>query len=221
MIRTASLTLLAFVSTVSVASAQDSRFALGAQVGTPGIGVTGEFSVSPNLVLRGSFDSLQFDRDQTYDDIDYNAKIDFSSPAVFADWHPTGNAFFLSAGAYFGDRSLDLDATPTGPTQIGGQTYTPAQIGNLTGQVALESTVPFLGLGYDNTFTRGGHWGFRLVAGAAFGDEPEVDLNASGGTLSNDPTFQARLADEEADIQDDAGDFKILPVVQAGLTYRF
>ena len=214
-------TTLALVCGATAASAQDSRFAIGAQVGTPGAGVTAEFSLSPNFVARGSFDALKFDRDETYDDVDYNAEVDFSSPALFLDWHPTGNPFFVSAGAYLGDRNLNLDATPTGPTRIGGQTYTPAQIGNLTGTIELESTAPFLGLGYDNTFTRGGHLGFRLVAGAAFGSEPRVDLNAFGGTLSNDPTFQARVAEEEADIQNDVDNYKVLPVIQAGLTYRF
>ncbi|CAN5334466.1 hypothetical protein BH10PSE1_BH10PSE1_19420 [soil metagenome] len=223
MIRTAAATAasLIFALAASAAAAQDGRFASGAQVGTPGAGVTAEFSLSPNIVLRGSYDALKFDRDSTYDDIDYNADLDFSSPGAFVDWHPTGNAFFVSAGAYFGQRSVDLDATPTGNTQIGSQTFTPAQIGTLTGKIELEDTAPFLGIGYDNTFTRGGHWSFRLLAGAAFGDAPQVDLSASGGALSNDPTFQQRLAEEEAQIQDDADDYKVLPVVQAGLTYRF
>lgn len=214
-------TCAAAIALASPAAAQDSRFAIGAQIGTPGGGVSALYSLSPNFVVRGSYDALQFDRDDSYSDIDYNAQLDFSSPGAFIDWHPTGNAFFVSAGAFLGSRDVNLDATPTTSTTIGGVSYTPAQIGNLNGKIELESTAPFVGLGYDNTFTNAGHWGFRLVAGAAFGDAPEVDLNASGGTLSNDPTFQARVRDEEANIQDDADNFKILPVVQAGLTYKF
>ena len=214
----AGLAALAFAST---ASAQDGRFAIGGQLGTPGGGVSALYSLSPNFVIRGSYDALKFDRDESYDDIDYNAQLDFSSPGAFIDWHPTGNAFFVSAGAFFGARDVNLDATPTGNTNIGGTVFTPAQIGNLTGKIELESTAPFVGIGYDNTFTHPGHWGFRLLAGAAFGDAPQVDLNSSGGTLSGDPTFQARLAQEEADIQDDADNYKVLPVVQVGVTYRF
>ncbi|QTC90332.1 hypothetical protein [Brevundimonas goettingensis] len=212
---------LAALALASTASAQDGRFAVGGQLGTPGGGVSVLYSLSPNFVVRGSYDALKFDRDDSYDDIDYNAQLDFSSPGAFIDWHPTGNAFFVSAGAFFGARDVNLDATPTTNTNIGGTVFTPAQIGNLTGKIELESTAPFVGIGYDNTFTSPGHWGFRLLAGAAFGDEPQVDLNASGGTLSNDPTFQAQLAQEEADIQDDADNFKVLPVVQVGVTYRF
>ena len=199
----AALALAAFAA-ASTASAQDGRFAVGAQIGTPGAGASILYSLSPNFVIRGSYDALKFDRDDTYDDVDYSGEIDFSSPGAFVDWHPTGNAFFISAGAYFGSRDIDLDATPDGPTEIGGVTYTPAQIGNINGKIELESTAPFLGIGYDNTFTDAGGWGFRALVGAAFGDSPQVDLSASGGTLSNDPTFQQRLADEEANVQDDA-----------------
>jgi hypothetical protein len=194
---------------------------VGAQIGTPGGGVSALYSLSPNFVVRGSYDALKSDRDDSYSDIDYNARLDFSSPGAFIDWRPTGNALFVSAGAFLGSRDVNLDATPTSNTTIGGVSHTLAQIGAPTGEIELESTAPFLGLGYDNTFTKAGHWGFRLLAGAAFGDAPEVDLNASGGTLSNDPTFQAWVRDEEANIQDDADNSKVLPVVQAGLTYKF
>lgn len=205
----------------SLAAAQDRPFAVGANVGTPGVGVQAQWAVSPNFVLRGGYDRLSWDRDDSYDGIDYSAKVDFSSPGAFVDWHPTGGGFFLSAGAYFGSRKVDLDATPDGPTEVGGVTYTPAQIGTLTGAIDLESTAPFVGLGYDNTFSKDGAWGFRVLAGAAFGDEPEVSLDSSGGTLSNDPTFRQRLTEEEAEIQAEADNYKILPVVQVGLTYRF
>ncbi|AQR62739.1 hypothetical protein BZG35_14585 [Brevundimonas sp. LM2] len=211
----------AALALASTAQAQDGRFAVGAQVGTPGAGVQAQFALTDTVVLRGSYDMLRYDRDDTYDDVDYSAELEFNSPGAFIDLHPTGNALFVSAGAFFGDRSVNLDATPTGDTQIGSQTFTPAQIGNLTGTIELESTAPFVGIGFDNTFTTAGRWGFRLLAGAAFGDEPQVDLNASGGTLSNDPTFQQRLAEEEAQIQEDANDYDVLPVVQLGLNYRF
>ena len=221
----AALGALTLAAIGTTASAQSSRplspFAIGGQIGTPGIGVQVEYWLTKGLTLRGSFDALNWDVDDTYDGIDYDAEIDFSSPGAFVDWRPAGNAFLISAGAYFGDRNVWLDATPTGPTTIGSATFTPAQIGTLTGQIELENTAPFIGIGYDNTFTKGGRLGFRVLAGAAFGDEPRVHLNASGGTLSNDPAFQARLAEEEARIQAEADDYKVLPVVQMGVTYRF
>ena len=199
----------------------DGRFAVGAQVGTPGAGLQAQFALSPVVVLRGGYDVLKWDRDQTYKGIDYDAKIDFKSPGAFVDLHPFRNGFLISGGAYFGDRKVDLDATPTGNVNVGGATFTPAQVGTLTGRIDLESTAPFVGLGYDNTFTRGGRLGFRLLAGAAFGDAPQVNLDARGGTLSNDPTFRARLDQEEREVQAEADDYKVLPVLQAGLNFKF
>ena len=78
-----------------------------------------------------------------------------------------------------------------------------------------------LGLGFDNTYVGDRGWGFRALAGVAFSKRPDVNLTASGGTLSNDPSFQARLRAEEAEARDDAKDFKYFPVVQVGLTRRF
>mgnify|MGYP007020250612 CR=1 FL=1 len=39
-----------------------------------------------------------------------------------------------------------------------------------------------------------------LSAGAVFGDAPVVNLQASGGTFSDNPIFQERLRQEEAEI---------------------
>jgi hypothetical protein len=203
------------------ADAQTSRFAVGVQGGTPGLGGTVSFMVNDYITLRGSYDRLSLDRDDTYDGIDYSGEADFSSPGAFVDVHPFRNAFFVSGGAYFGDRTVDIASTPNEPVSIGGVTFTPEQVGTLRGSLDLASTAPFVGVGFDNTFTSGGHWGWRVLVGAAFGDEPEVDLDASGGTISDTPQFQAQLALEEADIQDDADNYDILPVVQVGLNYRF
>lgn len=220
------LRLVAFgVCAVALSSipalAQDRPFAVGGQVGTPGVGVNVQYALNDWVVLRGSYDRLTWDVDDTYDGIDYNGELDFSSPGAFVDLHPTGGSFFVTAGAYFGDRGINIDATPTGPVAVGSQTFTPAQVGTLTGVIETADVAPVVGLGFDNTFTSDRRWGFRFMAGAAFSDEPNVVLSSTGGTLSNDPTFQQRLAEEELEIEGEADDFKILPVVQVGLAYRF
>jgi len=204
-----------------LAQQNHSRFALGAQVGTPGAGVQLLYSLNDYVVLRGGYDVLKWDSDQTYKGIEYEADVDFQSPGAFVDLHPFKNGFFVSGGAYFGDRGVDINATPDDNVNIGGRAFTPAQVGALTGRIDLESTAPFVGLGYDNTFTRNGRLGFRLLAGAAFGDAPQVALDSTGGLFSDDPRFRVRLDTEEQDIQADADHYKVLPVVQVGLNYRF
>lgn len=204
------------------AHAQDSgRFAVGANIGTPGVGAELQYKLNENFVVRGGGDWMNFDYDHTYSDIDYSAKLKTSTGGAFIDWHPGGGAFFLSGGGYFGERKARLDGRPTQPTQIGSLTFTPEQIGTIRGDVEMSKTQPFLGLGWDNTFSRNGRWGFRLLGGVSFSDKPDVNLTATDGTLAADPTFQAQLIEEEAKIRDDAKGFKYFPIAQVGLNYRF
>ena len=48
-----------------------------------------------------------------------------------------------------------------------------------------------------------------------------MSLTATGGTLVNDPAFQAQLVQEEQNLQDEINDYEVYPVVQAGLTLSF
>jgi hypothetical protein len=212
---------LALILAPVPALAQSSSLAAGVNLGTPGVGAELQLQLSDSLVLRGDVDWLSYSRDEGYSGVDYDGKLKSTTAGLFADWHPGGGAFLISAGAYFGERNLDLTATPTGNVTIGGQTFTPAQVGRIDGRAEMSSFQPFLGIGFDNTFSREGPWGFRALAGVAFSGEPDVNLTASGGTFSNDPTFQARLQQEEAEVREDVEAFRYYPVLQIGLTRRF
>lgn len=195
--------------------------AVGASVGTPGLGVQASVKLNDLIVLRGAVDGLSISRDEDYSDIEYDGKAKLLTGGLFADLHPGGGAFFVSGGAYVGKREINLRAQPTAPVEIGGQIFTPAQVGRLDGEAKLSKLQPFVGLGFDNTFVGDRNWGFRAMAGVSFSKRPDVDLTASGGALSNDASFQARLRAEEAEARDDAKDFKYFPVVQLGVTRRF
>lgn len=205
----------------SAALAQSSPMAVGANIGTPGIGASVQMQTTDTLVLRGDVDWLRFGRDEEYGGVDYDGKVKSMTGGLFADWHPAGGPFLVSAGAYLGKRELEIDAQPTGNVEIGGQTFTPAQVGRIDGEARLSRVQPFLGLGFDNTFTSERAWGFRALAGVALSKRPDVNLTASGGVLSNDPAFIERLLAEEAEIEDDAEGFRYFPVLQIGFTRRF
>ena len=213
---------------MGAASAQETngRFALGANAGTTGLGLEAQFQVSPKVTLRGGFDALAFDAEVDGDDILYDGEIDFTTGGVFADFHPTGSAFLLSAGAYFGTREISVSGTPTPGTtvEIGDETFTAAQVGTLNGTLDFGDAAPFVGLGWNTTFTSQNRLGFKFVVGAAFGSEPEATLTRSGGSTLT-PADQARLdrelQDEQAEIESEADNYKIFPVVQVGLAFRF
>lgn len=213
--------ILLSAGAASAQSRPSDSLAVGVNAGTPGAGVQIEARFGPIFVLRGGVETLGYDFDASYDDVDYGGRFDFDTVSGFIDLHPLANAFTISGGAYLGPREIGLDATPSAPVNLGGQTFTPAQVGTLTGKIKLKDVAPYLGLGFDNTFTGSGRWGFRATAGVAWSEKPEVTLDSSGGTLSNDPAFRARLAQEAGSIQSDAEDYGLFPVVQVGLNYRF
>ncbi len=203
------------------AGAASAQVAVGAHVGTPGVGVEAQLRLGPIFVLRGGVDQLSHDFEEGYGGVDYGGDFDFDTVGAFIDMHPMANGFLISGGAYLGDRKIRLAATPTTPVDIGGAVFTPSQVGTLTGTVELQDIAPFIGVGFDNTFTRQGHWGVRAIVGAAISDDPGVTLDSTGGTLSNSTAFRARLADESRQIESDAEGYGVFPVVQLGLSYRF
>lgn len=195
--------------------------AFGVNLGTPGVGVQLQAKMNEAIVLRGAVDGIDLSHNEDYGDVRYDGKAKELTAGLFADLHPGGGAFFVSGGAYFGRRRLDMTSQPMAPVEIGDVTYTPAQVGRIDGQAKLSDVQPFLGLGFDNTFSGERKWGFRALLGVAFSDEPKVRLSASGGTLNADPSFQAELRKEEAQVREDAKDFRYFPVIQVGVSRRF
>lgn len=215
------LAALAATCAVLASPAVAQNFGVGVNVGTPGLGLQVSTQVSDLVVLRGALDGASISRDETYSGVDYNGKVKLMTGGVFADLHPGGGALFVSGGAYVGKRKINLGAQPTAAVDIGGQTFTPAEVGRIDGDAKLSNFQPFVGLGFDNTYVGERRWGVRALAGVAFSKRPDVNLTASGGILSNDATLQTRLRAEEVEARDDAKNFKYFPVVQVGLTRRF
>lgn len=223
--RTLKALALAAMATTALAGAAHaqtapSSFAVGAHVGTTGIGAEAFWQLSPNVTLRGGGDYGRLDRDLESNDISYDGKAEWKTANIGVDFHPMANPLFLSAGLYAGDRSVDVDAVSARNVVTGGVTFTAAQIGAINGKASLSDTAPFIGLGWDNTFYTSGQVGVRVLAGVAFSDDPDVKLTATG-PFANQALVQAYLREEERQIQDDADAFKTYPVLSVGVNYRF
>lgn len=213
------LTALSLSALATPVFGQD-RVAAGVGVGTTGLHVEGQFQVSERLVLRGAYETLNYERDQDIDDINYSGEIDSSVFGAFVQYHPAASAWFVTGGALLGGRELGLDAEPTTSVTVGDTIFTPDQVGRLEGEADLGGFAPVLGAGWDNTF-QGTGFGFRVMAGVAFGQEPDVSLTSVGGSLSSDPVLQAELQEEEARLREDSEALRYYPILQVALTYRF
>ncbi len=189
---------------------------VGARAGTLGIGGEIAFEVNPLLTIRGVAQGGSFSYDDTVDDIDYEGDLKLSSYGIHADFKIFPSVY-ATVGVYSNDNKLDLTATPTGPTEIGGVTYSQAQVGTLTQKTTFQKTVPYLGLGWRTGI---GPAEFNLEAGAYMQGSPKVALTANG-TVSGDPAFRDSLDREAAEIEDDLKDFKVYPAVSAALRFKF
>ena len=203
-------------------AAQAQQIAVGGSIGTTGGTIEAQTQITPTIQLRGSYNYFEYGVDDTYDGIAYDGDLDLTTWGAFVDFRPFSNSFIVSAGAYFGDKGVKLNAMPTTNVEIGNQTFTPAQVGKLNADAALKDTAPFVGIGWDTTFQNSTPGlGFKFIVGAMFTGSPDVSMTSTGGTLSNDANFQTQLRIEEQKLQDDIDDYEIYPVVQAGVTWSF
>lgn len=205
----------------STASSSDTKLGIGLGVGTTGATIEAKFAPNNFIALRGSFNYLEFSTEEEYDGITYDGDLDLTTFGGFVDIAPFKNGFVLSGGAFLGDKTFNLLATPSSSVQIGDQSFTPSEVGTLTGQAELKSFSPYAGLGYDGFIAGSKSWSFNARAGVMFTGSPQVDLVSVDGLLSNDPTLRAELDAEIAAIEEEADEYKYYPVVAIGLTRRF
>jgi hypothetical protein len=215
--RLLAITTAAAALTTGVAHADMS---IGAGVGTTGFEAQAGVKFNDTFSLRASGNYLNYAvEDQSYDNINYDGELDMNSGGLFVDVKPFQNAFTLTAGAYFGARELALSAQPTTNVDIGGTLYTPAQVGTIEADIQLGDVAPYVGIGYDTTFTGDGRLGFRAALGVAVGDVAAT-LRSAGGSLSGTPGLNAALQQEADLVTQDADELNYYPVVSIGFTYR-
>jgi len=203
------------------ATAHAAEIGLGLTAGTTG--VSAEVKVAPNnrIMLRGGYNFAEFSGDIESDGINYDGDFTLSNFGAFADLSPFGNSFVVSGGAYIGDKEADLTATPSANVNIGGMSFTPAEVGSLFGTVQFKEFAPYAGIGFDNFARTSSNWSFNARAGVMFVGSAEVDLVSANGLLSSDPTLLSELQEEVLSIEQDAEDYKYFPVLTVGVTRKF
>lgn len=212
---------LMFAGQVSVADTADSNWAIGVSGGTLGIGPELAYRFGPHLGVRANAGFFSYDASDEIDDIEYDAEFKLNSYGVLLDWYPAGGGFRISLGGRFNNTEIELEGRPTTSVEIGNRTFTPQQVGVLTGTIAGENDfAPTLTLGYGGTLADGFTMGVEL--GVVAQGSPKIDdLQSSGGTFSNNQVLRNQLALEEKSIEDDADDYEYWPVLQLHFLYRF
>jgi len=194
--------------------------AVAVRVGALGIGPEYTYELNDRVAFRGGIYGAELGFDDEQSGIDYEFDVVWDSLAVGVDFHPLKTALRLSAGFLKNDNGLRAIARPTSNENVGGTTYTPQEIGTLTGSVGFDDTAPFLGVGWD--WSRDKRiFGMSFDVGVLDQGDPVVTLTGNGTLLGN-PQFEQDINDEEAELQGSLdGDVDLVPYVSLGFVFRF
>jgi hypothetical protein len=210
--------VLALALAASGTAVADNNFGIGLKAGTLGIGVEGMWRPLPYMDIRLGANSYDYDYDGTQAGVNYDATLNLETVYATLNFHFPASPLRISLGAYSNGNEFDLVSAETGSYDIGGTTFTAADIGELTSTTSFSSTAPYLGFGFD--FSIGGKVGLNMDFGVLWQDEPTVTMNTTG-LLANDPTFLAAVETERQQLQDDMSSFKAWPVLSLGFVFNF
>ena len=207
------------------------------KIGTLGIGFDGAVGVTPKANVRVGVNFFNYNHDFDNDGITLAAHLKLRSVLAQLDWFPTGGSFHVSPGLmiYNGNR---VEANANVP---GGQQFTlgderllsnPSNPVNGDAKVSFEKVAPAITIGWGNLATGGDRrWSIPVELGVVFSRAPTAVLNLGGSAclpngsncrnVATEPSLQAEVRQEEAQLNDDIEVFKLIPVFSIGFGYRF
>ncbi len=215
MLRAVSFGLLALPASAAFADGH----AVGLKVGALGLGAEYTYELSERISLRGALYGSQLGFDAEESGIEYQGDVVWDSLTAGVDFHPLNTALRLSLGIMKNDNGVELLSRPTTNQTIGDTTYTPAQIGTLTGNIGFDDTATFAGVGWD--WSRDASvFGMSLDVGLVDQGSPVVTLRGTG-TLLGSATFQEDISAEAAELANEVSDLDLVPFLSVGFQFRF
>jgi hypothetical protein len=202
------LLLLVVLSAPGAVAAQGIAF--GARVGTLGLGGEVAIQLTERLVVRGGMGITPLEPGVSFGDVDVKLKM----PTVYLN-----DAVRLGGGVLFRRRDPEVTGSFSAAQDIGGTSFTPQEIGTLTGVIVSNRKAPYVLLGFGRHTAPG--VGLFLDLGFAFMGDPTVQLGARDGTLSDtvDPLMSA-LQQEAADFESDMrGYLRFWPILSLGIRF--
>jgi hypothetical protein len=203
-----------------VQSAPESAGGLGLTVkaGTLGAGLEATLGVNDYLGFRLGVNMMNAGPSFNVDEGSVKLDMDWLSYGALVDLHVFGGGFRVTGGALINKNKFKLKADLAESVTLDDQDY---YLSDLSGQVTFSELAPYLGFGYGNAVGADGRWHFACDFGVMFQGEPKVAASATASDPALQPYVDQALANEVADIQDDASVFQFYPVISVGVSYRF
>ena len=213
--------------TAQAAEGDEARFKIGVTAGTLGVGPEASYRLSQNIGIRGNATFLSVNADINSDDLKYDANLKLQSGGVMLDLYPLGGGFRVSGGVRINGNRASAVGTPNSATsyQINGTVYTAGEIGTLTAETDIKKVAPALTLGYGGGLSRG--LVFGVEAGVLFQGTVQVKpltltgLCAGPNAPATCATLNADIQAERQSVNDDIDGYKLFPILQLSVGYRF
>lgn len=212
--RVSLLASFALSATLLAMPAAAESFALGAKVGTTGLGLEATWRATDSVNLRAGYYAFDYSTDLDEEGIEYDGDLRLRNAAFFADWHPFRGSFRLSAGGV--QSGNEFRGSADGDLDVGDNTYAAV----VDAKVGWSGFAPYLGLGFGNA-VGGGRLSFSFDLGVMFTGSPDVRLDGTVNDPALENAFRQDLERERANLADELKDAKYYPVVSLGLAWRF
>lgn len=208
-----------------LALAQTGAIALGLSGGTLGIGVEGIYGLTDHLNIRAAVHGFDVSTDIENDgsnELDYKGDLELSNIGLGIDYHPWAGGFRLSAGVQISDNRAGGSATCT---QVAGCDFgdQPNVIPNgdsATVDIDMSGTHPYVTFGWGNAASEGIPFGVYADIGVMFQGTPVVTVTADCSAPAT-ANCNNQAENEEKELQEDANDFEVYPIVNVGFRWRF
>ncbi len=203
-----------------VAPVEESATGIGltAKVGTLGLGADVTVGVNEYLGFRFEVNGFGWSPTWERDEGTINGDFEWLSYGALADLFPAGGGFRVSGGLLLNKNKVKLTADLNEPVELDGTDYA---LDDLNGEVTFNDIAPYLGIGYGNAVGPGGRLHFACDFGVMFQGEPKIAASARASNPALQGIVDDALANEVADIQDDANAFQFYPVIAAGMSFKF
>jgi hypothetical protein len=209
------LVLAAAFCAVWPAGASARQLGVGGRVGTLGLGPEVAIDLGDRVALRGGLGLTPTEPSLTLGDID--VALDLPT------WYQVGLDLYLNGAMRIGGGVLLASEDPrvgavfTADQEIGGQVFTPQEIGKLVAIIDHREQVPYALIGFGKHTSPG--TGLFVDFGVAFVGAPGFTLGTEGGTLPDDSgPLRSALDAEAAEFEQDAAWYlEYVPVFALGL----
>jgi hypothetical protein len=207
--------------------ANASNFAAYGSAGTNGFGLGAGTALNENFGARLGFNTLKVSTTQKDANGNYGIDLKLMTVSGLADYYPWAGKFRTTAGAVYNGNKAAITAQPTGTGTyvFNNQTYQASDIGTFSGEMTFNSVAPYLGIGWGNPAAQDKQWGMTMDIGVLFQGSPKVSNTVTCGAAAINSgqctNLQADVAAGATKLETDSKNFKYMPVVNVGISYRF